>query len=157
MRWAWVENERIRDICLGDPFALYHPDVAVLYDTQVPDDAAVGDGWVNGSLIKQPPSPPPQPPPPSPPTKTEFTPVEFKLRFTPEERLAIKTLRTYNGTDEQMKLAAAIVDDWLEILEDPRLHVVDITNQSTIAAVNFLRDVGILTPERAQDILDPTK
>jgi hypothetical protein len=50
---AWIENEKIRDIAHSDPFEIYHPDVAKLYDTEVPADATNGDGWVNGKLIKQ--------------------------------------------------------------------------------------------------------
>jgi hypothetical protein len=50
---AWIENERIRDIAHSNPFEIYHPDVAKLYDTEVPADATNGDGWVNGKLIKQ--------------------------------------------------------------------------------------------------------
>lgn len=56
MRKAWIENERIRDIAPGNPEELYHPDVAVFYDTDVPEDACNGDGWVDGVLVK--PEPP---------------------------------------------------------------------------------------------------
>ena len=62
MRYAWIQNDRIRDIALGDPSSLYHPDVAVFYNTEVPDEAANGDGWINGQLVKR--EPPPLPPPP---------------------------------------------------------------------------------------------
>lgn len=63
MKYAWIENDHIRDIAPGDPFEFYHPDVAKFYDTQVPDDAENGDGWVNGGLVKPvyvPPVPPPR-------------------------------------------------------------------------------------------------
>lgn len=50
---AWIENEKIRDIAHGDPFDIYHPDVAILYDTEVPDNAVNGDEWINGELIKR--------------------------------------------------------------------------------------------------------
>lgn len=53
MKYAWIENDRIRDIAFGDPSNLYHADVAKFYDTEVPDEAENGDGWVNGQLIKQ--------------------------------------------------------------------------------------------------------
>ncbi len=42
----------IRDIAPGLPSEWYHPDVAVFYDTEVPDDAENGDGWVDGVLVK---------------------------------------------------------------------------------------------------------
>lgn len=52
MKYAWIENNKVRDIAPGNPAELYHPDVAAFYTTQVPDDAINGDGWVNGALIK---------------------------------------------------------------------------------------------------------
>lgn len=52
MKYAWIENQKIRDIAPGNPEQFYHPDIAKLYNTQVPDDATNGDGWVNGQLIK---------------------------------------------------------------------------------------------------------
>ena len=52
MKYAWIENNKVRDVAPGNPAEFYHPDVAVFYNTQVPDDAANGDGWVNGALVK---------------------------------------------------------------------------------------------------------
>ena len=52
MKYAWIENNRIRDIAPGEPNEFYHADVAHFYDTQVPDDAKNGDEWINGELIK---------------------------------------------------------------------------------------------------------
>ena len=52
MKYAWIENNKVRDIAPGNPAEFYHPDVAAFYNTQVPDDAANGDGWVNGALVK---------------------------------------------------------------------------------------------------------
>ena len=58
MKKAWIENNQIRDIAHDNPFAIYHPDVAKFYDTDVPDDAVSGDSWVNGALTKpEPPAP----------------------------------------------------------------------------------------------------
>jgi hypothetical protein len=52
MKYAWIENDKIRDVAHDEPSKIYHPDVAKFYDTQVPDDAVNGDGWVNGALVK---------------------------------------------------------------------------------------------------------
>ena len=53
MKYAWIENEKIRDICQGgNPSECYHPDVAKFYDTLVSDDAQNGDGWVNNQVVK---------------------------------------------------------------------------------------------------------
>ena len=52
MKYAWIENNKIRDVAHSNPTEIYHPDVAVFYNTQVPDNAVNGDGWVNGALVK---------------------------------------------------------------------------------------------------------
>ena len=49
---AWIENNVIRDIAQGDPLEIYHPDIAKLYTVEVPDDAANGDGFIDGVLTK---------------------------------------------------------------------------------------------------------
>jgi hypothetical protein len=64
MKNAWIQDEKIRDICQdGNPEDHYTPNVAVYYDTLVPDEAKNGDGYVNGQWIPAPPLPPPPPPP----------------------------------------------------------------------------------------------
>lgn len=72
MKFAWIENDIIRDIAPGNPMEFYHPDIAAHYNVTVPDDAANGDGWVNGELIK-PPAPEPVEPAPVEPAPTEPT------------------------------------------------------------------------------------
>ena len=65
MKYAWIQDDRIRDLTLSDPFNWHHPEVAKFYDTEVPDEAENGDFWENGKLIKPViPDPVPLPPPP---------------------------------------------------------------------------------------------
>jgi hypothetical protein len=52
MKYAWIENNQIKDIAWANPSEIYHPDVAKFYTTQVPDTAVNGDGWVNGAIVK---------------------------------------------------------------------------------------------------------
>lgn len=52
MKYAWIQDNKVRDIAPGNPVEFYHPDVAAHYTTEVPDDAVNGDGWVNGALVK---------------------------------------------------------------------------------------------------------
>lgn len=52
MKYAWIENNTVRDIAPGTPSEFYTPDVAKLYDTQIDDsverDATLVNGvWVN--------------------------------------------------------------------------------------------------------------
>lgn len=80
MKYAWVENNVIRDVAWSDPSLIYHPDVAKFYDTEVPDDAANGDGWVNGALVK------PVPPPPPPPAPRQWTTTDFRSGMSLAEK-----------------------------------------------------------------------
>jgi len=80
MKYAWVENNVIRDVAWSDPSLIYHPDVAKFYDTEVPDDAANGDGWVNGALVK------PVPPPPPPPAPRQWTVTDFRSGMSLAEK-----------------------------------------------------------------------
>lgn len=52
MKFAWIENGRIKDIAPGNPAEFYHPIVAAHYDTEVPDEAAAFDYYENGVLTK---------------------------------------------------------------------------------------------------------
>lgn len=81
MKYAWIEADKIRDICYGDPAACYHPDVAKFYDTLVPDDAVNGDGWVNGTLVK------PEPAPPAPPVPRVWDAASIRVHLTLVEKV----------------------------------------------------------------------
>ena len=140
MKKAWIENAVIRDVAQGNPADLFHPDIAAFFDTDVPDDAANGDGWVNGELIK--PDLVIAPVVPAP-VAARVSPVEFMLLFTSPERVAIKALRQ---TDP-------IIDDFLDIIEDPRLTYVDLGLGSTVSAIDYLIYVGLVAPERKAEIL----
>jgi hypothetical protein len=52
MKYAWIENNQIKDIAGENPNEIYHPDVAKFYSAQVPDTAENGDGWINGKVVK---------------------------------------------------------------------------------------------------------
>lgn len=141
MKYAWIENNKIRDIALGNPLELYHPDIAKLYNAEVPDNAVNGDGWVNNKLVKpEVVVPIPQVVEVVPP---KVSPIEFKLLFTPQERVAIKAART---TD-------AVIDDFLDIVEDTRLSHVDLALKSTQDCLSYLVSKSIITMARKAEIL----
>lgn len=64
MKKAWIENNRVRDVAPGEPTDIYHPDVAVLYDTDIPDDIVPGAELIDGVWTNPPaPIPVPEEPP----------------------------------------------------------------------------------------------
>lgn len=80
MKYAWIENDKIRDVAHSNPAEIYHPDVAKFYDTQVPDNAVNGDGWVNGALVK------PEPPAIPDPAPRQWTADNFRTGMTLAEK-----------------------------------------------------------------------
>lgn len=76
--------------------------------------------------------------------RTVLTPVEFKMQFSAPERIAIKTAAIAGD---------ALLEDFLDILNDPRLKEVTLTLQDNIAAIGYLVSLGILTQERSEAIL----
>lgn len=52
MKYAIIKNNAISEICPGNPQDYFTPEVAEQYDTLVPDDARINQGWVDGKLIE---------------------------------------------------------------------------------------------------------
>lgn len=120
-----------------DPENHFHPDIAAEF-VSVPDSVVPGstrDG--NGNWT------PPVAAYSQPVEVSKVSPVEFKLLFTAPERVAIKAAR---ATDP-------VIDDFFDIVEDPRLTFVDLGLQSTKDAIGYLRSMGLLTADRAAAIL----
>jgi hypothetical protein len=65
------------------------------------------------------------------------------LLFTSSERVALKAAR----------LTDPVIDDWMDIVQDPRLTHVDLALQSTQDALSYAVSVNILTAERREQIL----
>ena len=72
------------------------------------------------------------------------SPVEFKLLFTAQERVAIRAARE---TDP-------VIDDFFDILDDPRLTGVDLTSSTTRGMVDYLVSKRLLTAERRDEIFN---
>lgn len=150
MPLAWVENDIVRDVAPGNPVELYHPDIAAFYTVEVPEGTRNGATLVDGVWTNPPPPPPVEPLPP--PRRLQLTPPEFKLQFTSAERIAIRTARAYAGSDADALAAKAALDDWSEIVDDPRLTVVDLSLPQTKDALALLVGLGILTEDRKVEI-----
>ncbi len=138
MKFAWIEDGKVRDVCPGDPASSYTPDIAAHYTAQVPDDAGNGDGWDGATLT---PMVRPKPLPPAPPPPVVLSRVQFKLLLTPAERIAVR-----KSTDPG-------VQDWYEILQDPQFEGVVLGGGATERAMAYLEAQGILTAGRKAAIL----
>lgn len=64
MKYAWIEDGQVRDVCQGNPAEHYTPQVAAFYNTQVEDHIQAGatfvlDKWTNPVpvTIELPPAP----------------------------------------------------------------------------------------------------
>ena len=99
------------------------------------ETANIGDDYINGVFIAQAPAYT------EPVVIKTLSPIEFKLRFTAPERVAI-----YQSTD-------LIVKDFVSLLDDVRLTQVDLTLQSTIDAVGYLAAQGLIEQTRVSEIL----
>lgn len=82
MAYAWVENGSVRDVCHGEPSECYHPDIAKLYATAVPESITSGATLVDGVWTNPPPPPEPvyaEPEPPKPVVPTTVTMRQARL------------------------------------------------------------------------------
>lgn len=139
-KYAWLESTTIRDICNGDPGSLFHPDIAALYDTEVPDEAMQGDTFEDGVLTPKP------IPEPVEPVATVVVPpkvsvIEYKMLFTSAERIAVKA-----SVDP-------IIIDLQELMNDPRTTTVDLSLQSISDALDYMTAIGLIAVGRKAQIL----
>ncbi len=145
MKKAWVENNRVRDIASGNPAEMFHPDIAALYDTDVPDDAVNGDGW-DGVTLTKPVIPDPVPVEPPAPSIPLIGPIAFQMLFTVPELVAIDAAR--DGVP-------AIRIFW-RLLDDPRTDYVDRNIAPVQSMLHSLEAGGLLGEGRANEIIHAT-
>lgn len=142
MKYARNVNNTAVDVRTESPEGCFTPEIAAEF-VEVPDE--VENSWIlEGGIWSAPPAPEPTPEPtPAPTEAPKISPVEFKLLFTSQERVAIKAAR---ATDP-------VIDDFYDIVEDPRLTHVDLGLQSTQMALGYLAQQGLLTEARMAEIL----
>ena len=126
MKYAWIEDGRVRDVAHDEPSKIYHPDVAAFYTTQVPDDAENGDFWTNGFLIK------PDPVVVTPPAR-QWAEADFRAGMT----LAEKTKWDNNSAPEIVTVKAELPKEL----------------EGATELLNFLVGAGVIAQESADKIL----
>lgn len=129
------------DVVVGNPADLFHAGVASQFVT-APNEVEIGWQLDPGSGSWSAPSPV-ETNSPRPSEHLQVSPIEFKLLFTAQERVVIKAAR---ATDP-------MIDDFYDVVEDPRLTFVDLGLQSTRDAIGYLAEQGLIGTERVEQIL----
>lgn len=83
---------------------------------------------------------------------TKLTKLEFRNRFTLQEKAAIDlaSLDNPQASMEQRLIAASL----RAMLADQAMaEFIDLSDETTIAGVQYLAQVGLLTEKRAQEVL----
>ena len=83
---------------------------------------------------------------------TKLTKLEFRSRFTLQEKAAIDlaSLDNPQASMEQRMIAASL----RAMLADQAMaEFIDLSDESTITGVQYLAQVGLLTEKRAQEVL----
>lgn len=57
MKYAWIEENIVRNVAPSNPRDIYYHTIAALYDTEVPDSTVSGATLVDGVWTNPPPSP----------------------------------------------------------------------------------------------------
>ena len=87
---------------------------------------------------------------------TKLTKLEFRSRFTLQEKAAIDlaSLDNPQASMEQRLIAASL----RAMLADQAMaEFIDLSDETTIAGVQYLAQVGLLTEKRAQEVLTNTQ
>ena len=141
MKYARINNNQAIDVRTESPEGFFTPDIAAQFE-RVPDEVENGwtlaDGKWTAPVIAEP-GPAPEPVI----SYAKVSPIEFKLLFTIQERVAIKASR---ATDPA-------IDDFYDIVEDPRLTFVDLGLNSTQQALQYMSAQSLIAPERIEQIL----
>lgn len=139
-KYGYLKEGRVIALNDEEGFAQTHDSVKNLW-RMVPEETQIGS-TLDGSKWSH----------PAPQRRLRISPVEFKMAFAMQERLAIRQARSYSGDDPAQAEAAMVIDDWFGIIEDPRLTMVDLELPQTKEGLSYLVSAGILTAARKAEI-----
>ena len=144
MTWtlAQIENNKVLNTVLCDENYAYEFPGYIRVDNLSPQP---GPEWTysNGTFTPPPPAPPPPP-------QTVFTKFQFRSRFTLQELVGIDNAGANPTLTPEQKEILNTIGKNFEVATD-----VDLTHPQTIQGVQYLASVGLLTPQRAAEILTP--
>lgn len=138
MKYARIINNIAVDVRLNSPVDFFTPEIAAEF-VEVPDQ--IEDHW---SLINDLWTAPIMPEPiVVAPIIPIISPVEFKLLFTPQERMAILAERANDP----------ILNDLFTILDDVRLKEINLNLESNKAVMAYLESKNLITAVRKAEIM----
>lgn len=82
------------------------------------------------------------------------TPVQFKTLFTVQERAAIRALRKGDATATPPVEPDTILNEFMDIVDDPRCTTILLNTQSMVNGLQYLVDKSIINESRIADILE---
>jgi hypothetical protein len=134
--YAVIKGDRVDGLAIADA-ALDTDGVCICVDDVVPQPEP---GWKyeNGAFVEPPPFPPP------PPLPNIISKVAFRFRMTDAEYVGV-----INAAKTDVEVAA-----WVETFN--MVTRIDLDSQRTVDGLNVLVSKGLLTQERATEILSTT-
>jgi hypothetical protein len=140
-RLAQLQDNTVINVVLCDEQYTYEFPGYIRVDNLKPEP---GIGWTysNGTFTP--------PPPTTPPPVTVFTKFQFRSKFTLPELLSIDNSGFNPVLDATTKATLNTIQKNFDAAEN-----IDITNPATIQGIQYLVSVGLLTTERATEILTP--
>jgi len=138
MKYTRIINDIAVDVRSEHPENCFTPNVVAEF-VEVPDE--VEDHW----MLKDGKWEAPVIPEPiiQRPLIPIISPVEFKLLFTPMERMAIIAERAND----------LILNDLFSILDDVRLKEINLNLESNVALMDYLEGKGLITADRKAEIM----
>lgn len=142
MKYARIINNIAVDTRTESPEGCFTPNIVAEF-VEVPDE--VQDGWSNESgQWAEPAALVPVPTEQAVPVPPTVSPIEFMLLFTGQERVSIKAERASDP----------IIEDFMSLVEDPRLTGVNLALQSTQDALEYLVSKSLITEDRRLEIIE---
>jgi hypothetical protein len=141
---ALIQDNKVVNTVVSDENCIHElgPDYIVIDD--ITPQPSIGWSYENGVFT----APPPTPPPPPPPPQTVFTKYQFRSRFTLAELVATDNFASSSTLTDVQKATLNTITKNFDVADS-----IDVTNSATIQGVEYLVTAGLLTQDRATEIL----
>ena len=142
LHYAIINDNTVGTVVNADEKTIVHNNMIRI--DQLDPVPGIGWSYENGVFT----APAPLPPPPPPPPQTVFTKYQFRSRFTLAELVAIDNFASSTTLSDVHKATLNTITKNFDVADS-----IDITNSATIQGVEYLVTAGLLTQDRATEIL----